>query len=550
MGRIWREVSDALAAIARESRAKEDCSPEDASLARCAASLQPTVPGRGAPDNSGKDARHNILWVQSVAWDVLHSGMWRCVRVEWRDLFLAASCLLVATECGTDPADAVAMLDLGLMMGASRMRGAAAAYASRLCASASRKRPRAPTQEYWAPRVGMCPTGAVTGVGTPVRSTGVMGLHAFETEHLQPQCVSARAWFAPGGKPRPARGAVIAAHGEGGGNPLRRVPVVMRGAVTGWPAVDPESDRCWARAQYLLGLMGHRLVPVEEGRSYTSAQWRQSLVPFSEFLHRCTQGSAKARAKGPGAARDDEEGEGEEGGGGGAPYLAQHPLLEQVPQLQQDIVEPDYCSLRPPGTGGVEGGRPLVNAWLGPAGTVSDLHQDPYDNCLCQVAGAKLVLLHRPGDRELVYPRGGALSNTSRVDPEAVDARAFPRYADAARWAAVLRAGDLCVAPGQGERDAAAPRADYLPPRPDCTFPRAGGTTCVHLRRVRASASGGEPSERTLARHVGAQHGLPRDQAHARERRACRVHAHGLAGGDLPHRNEHAVPVRHTAREP
>jgi hypothetical protein len=45
-------------------------------------------------------------------------------------------------------------------------------------------------------------------------------------------------------------------------------------------------------------------------------------------------------------------------------YLAQHPLFDQIPQLAHDIREPEYCALG-------EGVLHSVNAWFGPAGTVS-----------------------------------------------------------------------------------------------------------------------------------------------------------------------------------
>jgi lysine-specific demethylase 8 len=112
-------------------------------------------------------------------------------------------------------------------------------------------------------------------------------------------------------------------------------------------------------------------------------------------------------------------------------YLAQHDLFAQVPALRNDICIPDYCysepppspcdSMNPPPQANDAG--PLLNAWFGPAHTISPLHHDPHHNIFAQVVGYKYIRLYAPAETPRLYPRGrGAngvdMSNTSRIEVE------------------------------------------------------------------------------------------------------------------------------------
>ena len=218
---------------------------------------------------------------------------------------------------------------------------------------------------------------------------------------------------------------------------VQSMPLVMKGALTHWPAFY---ERPW-NPTYLMERTfgGRRLIPVEVGRSYTDEGWGQSIITFREFMNKYLL--------------NEQVGEGSKLG-----YLAQHDLFSQIPLLRNDISIPDYCYADLPATRIRDKWEPeetLLNAWFGPAGTVSPLHTDPYHNILCQVVGKKYIRLYSPELTKNLYPRGiqvdGVdMSNTSEVDveaaPDQLDAK-FPLFREAEYVETILSGGECLYIP-------------------------------------------------------------------------------------------------------
>lgn len=102
-------------------------------------------------------------------------------------------------------------------------------------------------------------------------------------------------------------------------------------------------------------------------------------------------------------------------------YAAQSDLISLIPELEDGI-----------------GALPLKiindrlykrNTWLGPAGTMTPLHCDPYVNLFCQVWGSKYVRLYDSKHAQQLYPFNNPfLRNTSQVRVEKVDSNMFPAF--------------------------------------------------------------------------------------------------------------------------
>lgn len=222
-------------------------------------------------------------------------------------------------------------------------------------------------------------------------------------------------------------------------------PLILTGIIEDWPARGP---RPWNNPQYLLSRTfgGRRLVPIEIGRSYVDEGWGQKIVTFGEFLRdHIDPTSVAPHQAAPAPTGQDQERRhmpeaAEQAGDRSDPprpaprlsplspasspaevaapppqtqtptptptaavaYLAQHQLFLQLPQLRNDILIPDHCYTAPPphptdpSQDQPELDSPLLNAWLGPPGTITPLHTDPYHNLLAQVVGRKYVRLYSP----------------------------------------------------------------------------------------------------------------------------------------------------------
>lgn len=170
-------------------------------------------------------------------------------------------------------------------------------------------------------------------------------------------------------------------------------PIVIRGFCQD----PPTPEYIWS----LLGRSGNRYVPVEtQGGDYSKSDWELKVVKFEDFLTNLSTLDQPDTKQ---------------------PYLAQYPLHLQLESLKEivapfntasliisllsdrhPVIETDEhepCSLKDAIELGAESLKDpglLQNVWIGPAGTVTPYHQDPYSNLFVQICGTKYFQFQPP----------------------------------------------------------------------------------------------------------------------------------------------------------
>ncbi len=190
-------------------------------------------------------------------------------------------------------------------------------------------------------------------------------------------------------------------------------PVILRGAITDWPAMDK-----WCLS-YFKDAFGERELPVvreREGELYDAQRGlNYERIRLGDYCDLLADGKPHDL------------------------YITVR-VDEQVPELFDDIRRPEYMA-----------GAPWARSrfWLGAAGTKSPLHRDLPENLYAQIGGRKHFLLLDRRHTRMVYRHAfySGVPNYSPVDAEQPDLTRFPRFRDAPLLRAVVEPGDLLYIP-------------------------------------------------------------------------------------------------------
>ncbi len=112
---------------------------------------------------------------------------------------------------------------------------------------------------------------------------------------------------------------------------------------------------------------------------------------------------------------------------------------EVFPQeLRDDYPTPGYCA---------DGKYLRARIFIGAKGTITETHQDLFENLYTVVKGSKRIYLFEPKDS--IYPnsRFSKLPNFARTDPENPDYENYPKMRNAQPYVVDLKAGETLFLP-------------------------------------------------------------------------------------------------------
>ncbi|KAK9806685.1 hypothetical protein WJX73_008268 [Symbiochloris irregularis] len=323
--------------------------------------------------------------LREAAWEKLYTGHWKDVAVAWRDLYSLATLLTRSDHQQQQQQQQQQRKRQRLQEGQPGLsQHGQASCGKQLPVPEGADDDAAAAAAQRPAQPVQLPQGSLCGRGIMIPRTHVPSLEHFLADYMQ--------------------------HGQHGS------PLVLTGCMEEWPARVR-----WRNLDYLREAAGSRTVPVEVGQHYLAEGWGQSLMTLATFIDTHLQQPSSPAA------------------GGSLGYLAQHALFDQIPALAADIRQPEYCCLG-------EDDTPMVNAWFGPAGTVTPLHTDPHHNLLCQVVGSKYLRLYSAEDTEHLSPFSqGLTTNSSQIDLEKIqDAESV---AHLSCWECQLQAGEMLYIP-------------------------------------------------------------------------------------------------------
>lgn len=190
-------------------------------------------------------------------------------------------------------------------------------------------------------------------------------------------------------------------------------PVILTGMTTDWPA-----QRLWS-LDYFAQRFGSRLVSAGVTRNGVlqvsdDQGVHQVEIEFGRYLESLRAG------------RSD--------------YYVLSPVDERLPELLDDVIEPDPCRTASWHT---------VRLWLSGCDTCSPLHRDWPENLYAQVFGRKhFLMIHRKETRRVYRrPITSGAPNFSQLNTDDVDFARFPLFRDVPRMEFDVNAGELLYIP-------------------------------------------------------------------------------------------------------